>query len=140
MAKPTTTTRIRTYKAVLEQIDTLKARANALRGNALREAVARVKAIMRDHALSWPEVQAALGHGAKASKGAPRAGARSGASGKGAGRRKRTSGGKDGRAVVKPKYRHPESGATWSGRGHTPRWLAAEIKSGKQRDSFLIEA
>jgi len=47
--------------------------------------------------------------------------------------------GKDKRSVVKPKYKHTKSGATWSGRGKTPRWMADEIKAGKKRDSFLIK-
>lgn len=32
-----------------------------------------------------------------------------------------------------PKYRNPESGETWSGRGRTPRWL-----DGKNREDFAI--
>ena len=39
---------------------------------------------------------------------------------------------------VAPKYRHPESGNTWTGRGKVPRWLASEIRSGKSREDFLI--
>jgi DNA-binding protein H-NS len=39
---------------------------------------------------------------------------------------------------VKPKYRGPD-GETWAGRGATPRWLVAAIKSGKKRESFLID-
>ncbi|QSN63495.1 MULTISPECIES: H-NS histone family protein [unclassified Caballeronia] len=34
-----------------------------------------------------------------------------------------------------PKYRDPESGATWSGRGKAPAWLA----SAKDRTKFLID-
>jgi DNA-binding protein H-NS len=32
------------------------------------------------------------------------------------------------------KYRDPVTGATWSGRGRAPRWIA-----GKDRDDFLID-
>jgi DNA-binding protein H-NS len=39
---------------------------------------------------------------------------------------------------VAPKYRHPKTGETWSGRGKPPRWLAAAEASGAKRDSFLI--
>lgn len=39
---------------------------------------------------------------------------------------------------VAPKYRHPETGETWSGRGGVVRWLAEEIKAGKSKDDFLI--
>ena len=35
---------------------------------------------------------------------------------------------------VKPKYRDPVSGKTWSGRGRIPAWIA-----GKDRTAFLIE-
>jgi DNA-binding protein H-NS len=40
---------------------------------------------------------------------------------------------------VAPKYRGP-NGETWSGRGLKPRWLTAEINSGKQLEDFLIAA
>jgi len=39
---------------------------------------------------------------------------------------------------VAPKYRSPQ-GETWAGRGATPRWLKAAIKSGKKAENFLIE-
>ncbi|KVD39696.1 H-NS histone [Burkholderia sp. ABCPW 11] len=37
------------------------------------------------------------------------------------------------RTKVKPKYWNPETGATWSGRGRTPRWLI-----GKDLEGFRI--
>lgn len=43
-------------------------------------------------------------------------------------------------ASVPPKYRHPKTGQEWSGRGLTPKWLKAEIDSGKTLDSFLIKS
>ena len=49
------------------------------------------------------------------------------------GRRSRLRGRK-----VAPKYRSPQ-GETWAGRGATPRWLKAAIKSGKKAENFLIE-
>jgi DNA-binding protein H-NS len=39
---------------------------------------------------------------------------------------------------VAPKYRHPKTGETWSGRGGVAGWLAQEIKNGKKREDFLI--
>ncbi|WP_323117708.1 H-NS histone family protein [Burkholderia alba] len=38
------------------------------------------------------------------------------------------------RGPVKPKYRDPETGATWTGRGVAPKWIR-----GRNRDEFLIE-
>jgi len=37
------------------------------------------------------------------------------------------------RAGVAPKFRDPETGSTWSGRGKPPKWIA-----GKDRTSFVI--
>jgi len=40
---------------------------------------------------------------------------------------------------VLPKYQNPHNDAeTWSGRGKQPRWLAAQLRSGKSLNSFLI--
>lgn len=47
------------------------------------------------------------------------------------GRQKR--GQKGPRVVIKPKYRDPKTGATWSGRGKPPRWIA-----GRDRTEFSI--
>jgi DNA-binding protein H-NS len=44
------------------------------------------------------------------------------------------------RGAVAAKYRHPETGETWAGRGLKPRWLTAAIKSGKSLESFAITA
>jgi DNA-binding protein H-NS len=41
--------------------------------------------------------------------------------------------------VVPPKYRHPETGATWTGRGKAPRWISEAEAQGKTRNTFLIE-
>jgi DNA-binding protein H-NS len=42
---------------------------------------------------------------------------------------------------VFPKYRNPaEPSETWAGRGKKPRWLTAQLKSGKQIDDFRIDS
>ncbi|GLU33937.1 H-NS histone family protein [Trinickia caryophylli] len=38
------------------------------------------------------------------------------------------------KAPLPARYRDPKTGATWSGRGKPPKWIA-----GKNRDRFLIE-
>ena len=38
------------------------------------------------------------------------------------------------KAPLPAKYRDPKSGATWSGRGKPPKWIA-----GKNRDRFVID-
>lgn len=41
--------------------------------------------------------------------------------------------------TVFPKYRNPEQPSeTWAGRGKTPRWLTAQLESGRRIDDFKI--
>jgi DNA-binding protein H-NS len=41
---------------------------------------------------------------------------------------------------VLPKYKNPERPSeTWAGRGKQPRWLSAQLRSGKKLDDFRIE-
>jgi DNA-binding protein H-NS len=41
---------------------------------------------------------------------------------------------------VLPKYQNPaQPSETWSGRGKVPRWLAAQLSSGKKIEYFRIE-
>jgi len=42
------------------------------------------------------------------------------------------------RKPVAAKYRDPQSGSTWSGRGLKPRWLAAAIDAGKSIGDFAV--
>jgi DNA-binding protein H-NS len=43
--------------------------------------------------------------------------------------------------TVFPKFRNPEQPSeTWAGRGKKPRWLTAQLKSGKQIDDFRIDS
>jgi DNA-binding protein H-NS len=41
---------------------------------------------------------------------------------------------------VLPKFRNPEEPSqTWTGRGKRPRWLAAQLRSGRRIEDFRIE-
>jgi DNA-binding protein H-NS len=40
---------------------------------------------------------------------------------------------------VLPKYQNPEQPyETWSGRGKQPRWIAAQLRTGKKVDDLLV--
>lgn len=39
---------------------------------------------------------------------------------------------------VAPKYRHPETQATWSGRGLQPNWVKSELAKGRRLEEFAI--
>ena len=73
------------------------------------EAVARVRQLMSEHGLAVADLAA-------------KATAKTGVTGK----------------KVQPKYRDPVSGATWTGRGLKPKWLQAEIATGKSVTDFAI--
>ncbi|MEM7766480.1 MAG: H-NS histone family protein [Pseudomonadota bacterium] len=49
------------------------------------------------------------------------------------GKGSRTAGSK-----VEPKYKDPETGQTWSGRGRPPTWVLAFEQKGGKRDDLLI--
>ncbi len=42
-------------------------------------------------------------------------------------------------SVVAVKYRGP-AGETWSGRGLTPRWLAALVSQGRTKEEFAVKS
>ncbi len=48
------------------------------------------------------------------------------------------SNGSAARGKVAPKYRDPATGATWTGRGLKPKWLAGQLANGKQASDFAI--
>jgi DNA-binding protein H-NS len=43
-----------------------------------------------------------------------------------------------GKSKVPPKFRDPETGVTWSGRGLKPKWLSAALGNGKTLADFAI--
>jgi DNA-binding protein H-NS len=48
---------------------------------------------------------------------------------------------RDSYTKVLPKYQNPKNHAeTWAGRGKQPRWLRAQLRSGKSLDDFRIKA
>ncbi|MFM7009219.1 MAG: H-NS family nucleoid-associated regulatory protein [Betaproteobacteria bacterium] len=38
-----------------------------------------------------------------------------------------------------PKYKDPETGATWTGRGLKPKWLANALAAGREICEFAIK-
>lgn len=43
------------------------------------------------------------------------------------------------RSAVRIKYRDPETGNHWSGRGKKPEWLKGKLVEGRNLDEFAIE-
>jgi DNA-binding protein H-NS len=95
------------YKELLAQRESLERQIEEAKAREYAEVLNEIKQKMVDYGISLQEL--AGGRGAKVAK-ASRS-----------------------RSGVAPKYRDPESGSTWSGRGKPPKWIA-----GQDRDGFLI--
>lgn len=94
------------YKELLAQRDELEKQIEVARKEALSSAIAQVRAIVAEYELTEEDVFA---------KKAPRVAS-------------------TGTKTVAPKYRDPMTGATWTGRGKPPLWIA-----GQDRLNFLIK-
>lgn len=99
-------------KDLLAQQEALQKQIEALSREERTEAIARIKTLMADHGLTVGDL------GGKALSAAKESG---------------TKGSK-----VAAKYRDPESGSTWSGRGLQPKWLKAAIEGGKTLENFAV--
>jgi len=93
------------YKELLQQRELLEQKISEARKTELADAVSKVRALVAEYGLSADDVFPP----AKAVRTA------------GAG------------SKVAPKYRHPETGQTWTGRGKAPKWIQNE-----DREKFAI--
>ncbi|KVQ06949.1 H-NS histone family protein [Burkholderia ubonensis] len=100
----------RTFSDVKAQIEALQIEADALRAAEIEAVLADVRAKVAEYGLTEQDVfgrkRAARAKGTATAKG-----------------------------VNAPKYRDPKTGATWSGKGRAPAWIA----KARNRDRFLIE-
>ncbi|AOJ73380.1 MULTISPECIES: H-NS histone family protein [Burkholderia] len=100
----------RTFSDVKAQIEALQIEADALRAAEIEAVLADVRAKVAEYGLTEQDVFG----------------------------RKRTTRAKDtstSKPQSVPKYRDPKSGATWSGKGRAPAWIA----NAKRRERYLIE-
>ncbi len=95
-----------TYQQYQDQISKLQALAEQARQDELGEARQKVREIMQAFNLTPADLIEPTKKSASVAK-------------------KRT---------VDPKYRDPDSGATWTGRGRAPKWL-----NGREKSKFLIK-
>lgn len=120
------TTKGSLYMATLKQIEAkmkkLQVQAEALASKKTQSVVDQIRELMLKHGLTTADIEA------KASTKRLAKGQKIGAA---AGKTKATAGVK---ASVAPKYQHPKTGATWTGRGRAPSWIAGA----KDRNKFLI--
>ncbi len=122
---------MKSYKNLLGEIQRLQRLAAKRRSKEARAVIADIRQKMADYGITLEELQKpsrkrAAGGNARPGPGRPAG--KKGANAKGRAKRK-----------VAPKYRDPQSAATWSGRGLTPKWLKEREKAGAKREEFLIK-
>jgi DNA-binding protein H-NS len=112
-----------TLEVIQEKLKRLQAQADALIAKKAQSALDQIRRLMLEHGLTTEDIEAK----AKAKREA-----------KGAGSPIVTTKRKASNALgtkVAPKFQDPKSGATWTGRGSAPAWIA----KAKDRTKFLIE-
>lgn len=95
-----------TYLQLIAQRAALEAEIEKARDGERKEVIEEILMKMADYEITLAELAGDAGKGAKNDK----------------------------NNVLPAKYRDPDSGATWSGRGKAPRWIAD-----KPREQFAIE-
>ncbi|MFL9965133.1 H-NS family nucleoid-associated regulatory protein [Paraburkholderia sediminicola] len=112
--------------ATLEQIEAkmknLKTQAEALAAKKTQAVVDQIRDIMSKHGLTTADIEAKT-----SAKRATKGQKVSAAAGK-------TKNADVTKAKAAPKYQHPKTGATWTGHGRAPAWIA----EAKNRNRFLI--
>jgi DNA-binding protein H-NS len=100
-----------TLDSIQAKIAKLKAQAEAIAANKSAVVLNKIRDLMTRHGISIADIDAHVGkrRGGKAAKAAG--------------------------AVSVAKYRDPKSGATWSGHGRAPQWIA----NAKDRSKFLVD-
>ena len=108
-----------------KEIERLQKQAQLLQSKSRKPVLNSIIRSMKEYGITPEEVSAAFGKAPASSKSAspkaPKAG-------KAAATKK----------PVAAKYRHPDSGATWTGRGKAPLWIVESEKNGQARQQFLI--
>ena len=106
-----------------KEIEKLQKQAQALEAKSRKPVINNLVRTMKEFDISPEEIASAFGRSkAKAKAGRPAKAAKTGGVKK----------------TVAPKYRHPASGATWTGRGKAPLWVVEAEKNGQPRQQFLI--
>lgn len=114
---------------IQSQIEKLQKQAQDIRSKEFANTVQDILAKMQAFGITVKDLQ-----GTKPAKvGKKGAGKKTGVSAKPAKVNKKAG------VAVAAKYRGP-NGETWSGRGLTPKWLAALIAQGQTKESFAVNA
>ncbi|WP_027803551.1 H-NS family nucleoid-associated regulatory protein [Paraburkholderia dilworthii] len=104
-----------TLESLQAKIQRLQTQADALAAKKSSAVIDKIKSLMAEHGLTTADIDAHVGGKKRGPKPGTKAAAKT--------------------SVTTAKYRDPKTGATWSGHGRAPGWIA----SAKDRSKFLIE-
>ncbi|CAE6820847.1 MULTISPECIES: H-NS family nucleoid-associated regulatory protein [Paraburkholderia] len=104
-----------TLEAVQAKMKKLQAQADALIAKQSSGVIEKIRELMARHGLTAADVDAHIGGKQRSTKAVTRT--------------------KSNGSAAAVKYRDPKSGATWTGHGRAPGWIAAV----KNRDKFLVD-
>jgi DNA-binding protein H-NS len=93
------------YENLIKQRELLDRQIKEIQAREKAEAIETIKHLINKHHISSQDLFAKASHSSQANK------------------------------KVAPKYRNPQTGETWTGRGKAPLWIA-----GQERDLFLIRS
>ncbi|WP_408440133.1 H-NS family nucleoid-associated regulatory protein [Paraburkholderia caffeinilytica] len=105
-----------TLEAIQAKMDKLKAQADALIAKQSSGVIEKIRELMAKHGITAADIGAPAGGKQRAKHATAKTAAKP--------------------ATSVAKYRDPKSGATWSGHGRAPQWIAAA----KNRDKYLVDA
>ncbi len=111
---------------IQNQIEKLQKQASEIKAKEFHSTVQDILAKMQAFGITVKDLQTGKGRGVKAKAGV-------------SARRTDASAKKKTASAVAVKYRGP-AGETWSGRGLTPRWLAALLSQGKTKEEFAVKS
>jgi len=111
---------------IQKEIERLNKQAQLLQSKQRKPVIASILRSMKEYNITPEEISAAFGKPSiktrqTAASKAPKAVKASGT-----------------KKPVAPKYRHPTTSATWTGRGKAPLWIVEAEKNGQPRQQFLI--
>jgi len=116
---------------IQNQIEKLQKQANEIKTREFDNTVQDILFKMQAFGITLKDLQPAKARGAKS-----KAKFKTAATAKSAGSKLATK--QKGATVVAAKFRGP-NGEAWSGRGLTPRWLAALVAQGQSKEEFSIK-
>ena len=103
-------------KTIERQIEALKLKAEKIKKRDKGPALRAILSLMRKHDISLDDMRGVAGS-----------------------RKRGRPPGRPKGYKVKPVYKNPKTGETWSGRGRVARWLVEAEKAGQKRTAFLIK-